>query len=155
SSAGYIARTDLIACLNMLTVDAVPTPDGDLLVACHSGKPDWGTGPQGKGKLFKISYADKSQPQPLFSYAASPTEIHIVFDRQLKPENLQNLARDVRITMGEYVSAGDRFEGMWPGYQAVKDQRPVSRYELPVLSASLSRDTRSIILQTPVFKEAL
>ena len=43
TAAGYVAKTDLIACLSMLTIDAVPTPQGDLLVACHSGKPDWGT----------------------------------------------------------------------------------------------------------------
>ena len=47
------------------------TPQGDLLVACHTGKPDWGTGPQGKGKLFKISWVDKHAPQPVLAYAAA------------------------------------------------------------------------------------
>ena len=57
SSAGYVASTQLLACLQMLTVDACVAPDGDLVVACHSGPPDWGTGPTGIGKLFRVSMA--------------------------------------------------------------------------------------------------
>ena len=49
TAAGYVAQNHLIACLNYLTVDACLTPRGDLLVACHTGKPDWGTGPNGLG----------------------------------------------------------------------------------------------------------
>jgi hypothetical protein len=41
----YVAENHLIACLSMLTVDCCLSPHGDLLVACHSGGPDWGTGP--------------------------------------------------------------------------------------------------------------
>ena len=47
SDPGYVARTQLLACLKMLTVDACISPDGDLVVACHSGGPDWGSGPTG------------------------------------------------------------------------------------------------------------
>ena len=53
---GYVAQNHLIACLSLLTVDACVTPQGDLVVACHSGPPDWGTGPAGEGRLFKIRY---------------------------------------------------------------------------------------------------
>ena len=49
----------------MLTVDACIAPDGGLVVACHSGGPDWGSGPTGKGKLFKITYTDPNYPQPV------------------------------------------------------------------------------------------
>ena len=59
SSAGYVARNHLLACLNMLTVDACVSPKGDLVVAVHSGAPDWGSGPGGKGRLYKISYTGK------------------------------------------------------------------------------------------------
>ena len=52
--AGYVAQSQLFACLQMLTVDACVAPDGDLVVACHSGPPDWGTGPTGAGKLFRV-----------------------------------------------------------------------------------------------------
>ena len=42
--------------------------------------PGKGTGPEGKGKLFKISYTDKKAPQPALAYAVSPTETRVVFD---------------------------------------------------------------------------
>jgi len=34
---GYVAQNQIIACLKMLTIDAVPSPQGDLVVTCHSG----------------------------------------------------------------------------------------------------------------------
>jgi hypothetical protein len=40
TAAGYVAKSELIACVAYLTIDAVPTPDGGLLVACHTGDPD-------------------------------------------------------------------------------------------------------------------
>ena len=145
---GYVAQNSLIACLNMLTIDAVPTPDGDLIVACHSGKPDWGTGPKGQGKLFRIRYRDEAAPQPTLAYAASPTETRIVFDRPLQPKQVSHLTRRSDIDMGLHVAAGDRFEGMRPGYQVVKDQMQIARYQLPVLSTALSPDRREIALHT-------
>src|SRR5262249_57990514 len=72
SEAGYVARTQLLACLNMLAVDACVTPDGGLVVACHSGGPDWGSGPTGKGKLVKITFTDREHPQPVFAWPARP-----------------------------------------------------------------------------------
>jgi putative heme-binding domain-containing protein len=155
TAAGYVAKTDLIACLSMLTIDAVPTPQGDLLVACHSGKPDWGTGPQGKGKLFKISYADPSAPQPVLAYAPSPTQTRVIFDRALDADLAARLADHVHVTMGKYVSAGERFESFSPGYQAVKNQRTMPRYELQVTSATVQPDHRSVMLQTPARNEGV
>lgn len=148
TSAGYVGKTDLIVCLPMLTIDAIPTPQGDLLVACHSGAPDWGTGPRGQGKLFKISHFDKTAPQPVLAYASSPTETRIVFDAPLDPSQWRNLLRDSRVTMGEHVAAGDRFETLVPPYQAVKDQRTVARTATKVLSAGIAPDLRSVVLQT-------
>ena len=139
----------------MLTIDAVPTPQGDLLVACHSGKPDWGTGPQGKGKLFKISYSDKAAPQPLFAYAASPTETGVVFDRPVDPTRLKNLTRQSGILTGRYVVAGQRFESFRPGYQVVKNQMDAPCRALPVLSAGVTPDNRSIVLQTAARTESV
>src|SRR5262245_25422030 len=43
----YIAQNQLIASLNMLTVDACVAPRGELVLAVHSGQPDWGSGPNG------------------------------------------------------------------------------------------------------------
>lgn len=148
TATGYVAQNSLIACLSMLTIDAIPTPRGDLLVACHSGSPDWGTGPKGTGKLFRIRYTDTSAPQPTLAYAVSPTEFRIAFDRPLALEQFKNLTKRSDITMGTHVAAGDRFESMRPGYQVVKDQMKVGRYELPVLSASITADQREIVLLT-------
>lgn len=146
--AGYVAKNDLMASIAMQAIDAVPTPQGDLLVACHSGAPDWGTGPRGQGKVFKISYTNQGAPQPVLAYAASPTETRIVFDRPVAPEAWRTLARQSRITTGAHVAAGDRFESFVPGYQVVKDQAKVQRYELPVLSAGIAPDLRSVTLLT-------
>ncbi len=152
--AGYVAKNDLIACLSFLAIDATPTPQGDLIVACHTGKPDWGTGPSGQGKLFKISHANKTAPQPVLAYAASPTETRVIFDRPIDPVQWRTLASNSSVTTGAYVAAGDRFESLRPGYQVVKDQVKVSRYELPVLAAGIAPDLRSVTVQTTARTEA-
>lgn len=148
TAAGYVARNETIAHLPMLTVEAIPTPTGNLVVSCHSGRPDWGTGPTGIGKLYQISYRDRTAPQPVFAYAASPTETHVVFDRPLDGAWAKRAAAGAAITMGEYVTGGDRFESMRPGYQAVKDQQKVARYHLPVLSGGLDSTRNALVLRT-------
>jgi putative heme-binding domain-containing protein len=145
---GYVARNSLIACLRMLTIDATPTPNGDLLVTCHSGKPDWGTGPEGKGKLFLISYTDRAAAQPIAAYAAGPDEFHVVFDRRLDPLQITNLARGSSMEMGKYVTAGNRYETFRPGYKVVEHQLKVPRYKLPVLSADIMSDGQTLALRT-------
>jgi len=152
---GYVAQNHLIACLNALTVDACVSPEGDLVVSTHSGSPDWGSGPEGKGQLYKISYSAKDVPEPLFAQAVSPSEIQIAFDRPIDPILLKQLAKRTTITKGNYVSAGDRFESIRPGYQAVQDQLMAPRYDVPVLSALLTADRRSIVLSTPPQTAAL
>jgi len=155
TAAGYVAQNQLIACLNMLTVDACVSPQGDLVVSCHSGAPDWGSGPNGKGKLYKISYTMPTAPQTTLAYAASPGEIRVAFDRPLDPAQLKNLARETTVTRGKYVAAGDRFESFRPGYQVVQDQQATPRYRVPVLSASVTPDKRVLVLKTPVEEEAV
>ena len=149
TDAGYVAQNQLIAALSMLTVDAAVSPRGDLLVACHTGGPDWGTGPQGAGKIFKITLTTKDAAQPVAAWSASPTELRIAFDHELDPEKLRDLAKRATITQGLYVAAGDRFETFRPGYQVVKDQQAAPRFDVPVLGASLSADRREIALTTP------
>lgn len=153
SAAGYVAKTDLIARLSMLTLDAVPTPQGDLLVCCHSGQPDWGTGPQGQGRLFKISYTDQSAPQPVLAYAPSPTESEVVFDRPLGLKQVLEFPGQYSVAMGKYVTAGERFESFQPGYQVVKNQRTMPRFELPV--TAVTAGARSLRLRTDARSEAV
>jgi putative heme-binding domain-containing protein len=139
----------------MLTIDAVPTPQGDLLVACHSGQPDWGTGPSGKGKLFKISYADAVAAQPVLAFAAGPAEMRVVFDRPLYASPVLNFTKQCAVTMGRYVTAGERFESFRPGYQVVKYQQTMPRFESPILSARAEADNRTFVVRTGAAAEAV
>ena len=146
--SGYVARNHLFACLNMLTIDCCLAPDGSLVVACHSGGPDWGSGPSGQGKLFKISYTDRDHPQPVLVYPAGPREVRVEFDRPVDPELLRDVLKQTKITAGKYVRAGDRFESLWPGYAVVQAEKATPRYDVPVHSAPLTPDRRTLVLAT-------
>ncbi len=145
SPAGYVARNQILACLNMLCVDACVTPHGELAVSVHSGGPDWGTGPKGKGKLYKIFYTDREHPQPVAAWAAGPQEVRVAFDRPLDPAQLSHVVSRTGISYGTFVGAGDRFESLRPGYAVVQSQLSTPRFELPVLGAQLSSDLRTLI----------
>src|SRR6185436_9295258 len=149
TAAGYVAESQLFATLNMLTADCCVSPAGDLVVACHSGGPDWGSGPSGKGKLYKIVYADQKTPQPVRTWCESPNEVRVEFDRPIPPELLPaDFAERTSIEFGKYVAAGDRFESLRPGYAVVVQQMMSPRYELKVRGVSLSSDRRTIIIAT-------
>ena len=63
---------------------------------CHGGGPDWGSGPTGKGKLFKITYTDPEHPQPVFAWPAGPREVRVEFDRPVNPELLRDPSASLR-----------------------------------------------------------
>ncbi len=144
---GYVAQNHLIACLNLLTVDNCVTPQGDIVIACHSGPPDWGTGPAGEGRLFKVRYAARELPQPVLAWAAAPDEFRIAFDRPLDPRDWATAQKHVKVEAGEHVSAGDRFETVRPGYQIVRDQMATPRRWVDVLGLTLSEDRRTLALR--------
>jgi putative heme-binding domain-containing protein len=146
--AGYVAHTDILACLGMLTLDTCVSPVGDLVVVCHSGEPDWGTGPSGRGKLYKVSYAGKTIPQPVLTWAAGPREVRVAFDAPLDPADLKDLARRASIEYGKYVRPGDRFEVKRPGYEAVRRQLAAPRFDLPLRTVGVTGDRRTLILNT-------
>lgn len=148
SAGEYVAENHLIACLSMLTVDCCLSPRGDLLVACHSGGPDWGTGPTGIGKLFRIRYAAPQAAQPVSVWTAGPQEVRVAFDRPLDLQQLDNLAERTEIEFGDYVAAGDRFESIRPGYAVTQMQMTAPRFRLPVYAASVTSDHRTLILAT-------
>lgn len=145
---GYVAASQLLACLQMLTVDACVSPDGDLIVACHSGPPDWGTGPTGIGKLFRVRMSDAKAPRPVATWAHSANEIRIAFDQPLDPVSLRHLTEKVRVEYGSFVRAGDRFENLVPPYAVVQRQSMTPRYGLPVASASVTPDLRTLVIST-------
>jgi putative heme-binding domain-containing protein len=146
---GYVAQNHLVACLSMLAVDLCVTPAGDLVVACHSGPPDWGTGPAGQGRIFKIRYTGRDLPQPVLAWAAAPDEFRISFDRPLDPSDWVNAQKQTRIEAGEHVRAGDRFEVIRPGYQVVRDQMAAPRRSVEVLGLTLTEDRRELVLRVP------
>ena len=148
TAAGYVARTELFARIGLMAVDCAVSPQGDLVVCCHTGPPDWGNGPKGEGRIFKISYADKAAPQPLMTWAASETETVVAFDRALDAAAWQDLAPRVKIVSGRYVAAADRLETIRPGYAVVKMQQQQVRPEIAVQAARLSEDRRSVIIET-------
>jgi putative heme-binding domain-containing protein len=175
---GYVGKSYTIARLDLLTLDLAISPKGDLYVCCHSGPPDWGTGPQGEGKIFKISYTDPKAPQPVAVWPASPTEVRIAFDRPLDPSvtNAFNVGQAASlpgseagatnrsdqqpasragwqpalptIEFGEYVSAGDRFEVLKPPYAVVEQQDATPRGKLVVRRGRLRDDNRTLVLTT-------
>jgi putative heme-binding domain-containing protein len=148
TAAGYVAQNRLFARLNMLTIDACVSPQGDLVVTTHSGPPDWGTGPSGKGKLYKIRYTGHDEPQPVATWSSAQQEVRVAFDRPLETGHLQHLAREAKISFGKYVQAGDRFEAMRPPYAVVHMQLGAPRFDLPVYSAQVTNDRRTLILTT-------
>lgn len=144
---GYVGKAFLIARLSMLTMDVAVSPKGDLYVCCHSGKPDWGTGPRGEGKLFKISYTDETAPQPVATWAEKQSEVRVAFDRPVNSSIASQLAGK-EIEFGEFVSATDRFEFLKPPYKTVTLQDQAPRGKLKIFSAKLENNQRTLVLST-------
>ncbi len=155
TASGYVAQNQLIADLNMMPVDACVSPTGDLVVPVHSGKPDWGSGPTGTGKVYKISYKDKGTPQPVAMWPASSTETVIQFDRPLEDDSVRDLTKRLTIVQGKYATAGDAFESFRPGYQVVQNQMLEPRYAIKVLSTAVSTDRTVLTLRTEPRQEAV
>ena len=152
TEAGYVAGSQLFACLQMLTVDACVAPDGDLIVACHSGPPDWGTGPTGTGKLFRIQNDAAEIARPVATWAENAQEIRIAFDKPLNTTQYRQLSERVRISYGEHVRAGDQFENLMPPYAVVRAQLMKPRFDLPVGSTAITSDLRTLIINTAPMK---
>jgi len=148
TAAGYVAQNQLLATLNMLPADACVAPHRSLVVAAHSGGPDWGSGPSGAGKLFKVTHADVEAPIPSLVWAEGPREVRIAFDRPLDAGVLKELAVRVAIDGGEFVVAGDRFEAVRPGYATVEAQQNAPRLGVEVQGVQLTADRRTLILTT-------
>ena len=148
---GYVGQSHLIARLDLLTLDLAISPQGDLYVCCHSGQPDWGTGPQGEGRIFRIRYTDPQAPQPVAIRAVGKDLVQIDFDRPLDPSITNGLAGS-SIRFGAYVSAGDDLETLKPPYAVVDQQTHAPVGQLPVLLAGLrdwdNSPPQTLILQT-------
>jgi putative heme-binding domain-containing protein len=146
---GYLGKEYLFARIPMLVTDVAISPKGDLYVSCHSGQPDWGTGPDGDGKIFKISYTDPAAPQPIAVWASSPTEVRVKFNGAVDETVTKKLkATPPTIEFGEYVRAADRLEVMKPSYEVVQQQDATPRGHLKVLDVRLEDAGRLLVLVT-------
>ncbi|MCI0739943.1 MAG: ThuA domain-containing protein [Gemmataceae bacterium] len=146
---GYVAQNHLIACLGLLAIDGCVTPGGELMVACHSGPPDWGSGPAGEGRIFKIRHTGRDLAQPVLAWAAGADEFRVAFNRPLDPADWGKAREHVKVEAGAYVGAGDRFEVIRPGYQIVRDQMTTPRRWIEVFGLTLSEDRRTLALRIP------
>lgn len=155
--AGYVGRAYTIARLSMLTLDLTISPRGDLYVCCHSGPPDWGTGPQGIGKIYRIRYTDRTVPQPVAVWPSGPSEVRVHFDRVVEGMGTNDLGSlgakatsfsSAKIEFGTYVSAGDRFEVLKPPYEVVQQQEATPRGHLAVRSSRLDDGGATLVLTT-------
>lgn len=146
--SGYTGASATFARLDMLTVDLAISPKGEMYVACHSGPPDWGTGPKGIGKIFRISYAEPSAPIPLSVSPSSPTEVRVRFSRALDQTQLAAIREGARLEFGEYVSAADRLEKLKPPYAVIGQQDATPRGNLKIHQATLQDNGQSLVLTT-------
>ncbi|MBX3441456.1 MAG: ThuA domain-containing protein [Planctomyces sp.] len=148
TDAGYVARSHVLANLTELTVDLCVDRQGALVVATHSGGPDWGSGPGGQGQLYKVTWRDRDLPQPTLVWPAARDEVRVAFDRPLDSEQLRGMASRGSIQWGAAVRAGDRFETLRPGYASVGAQLLSPRFEAPVRSLQVSADGRTLLVVT-------
>lgn len=139
SSAGYVAQNQLVAIMQALPVDCALSPQGDLVAAAHSGLPDWGSGPQGIGRLFKLSYTGEA-PQPVLTYPVGATETAIEFDRANPAAQWRNVPARASLQGCLHLRPGERYEKIRPGYAVVQAQLAQPRRTLAVLGAGLSAD---------------
>jgi putative heme-binding domain-containing protein len=149
TASGYVAQTQLIGTTSMLQVDACVAPDSSLVLSTHSGGPDWGSGPSGMGTLYKVTYHKNANAAiPCLVWAESPREVRIAFDQPVEPKLLKDLTSRATINGGEFVSAGDPFESLRPGYAVVQRQMNLPRFGVDVQNVQLSPDRRTLILAT-------
>ena len=146
TAAGYVAHSELFARIGMLVVDCAISPNGDLVICCHSGAPDWGNGPTGEGRVFKISHTDLTAPQPVLTWPSSPTETTIAFDRKLTASSWNGAT--TTITSGRFVDAADRLETIRPGYAVVKMQQEEKPGMVTAKPPTLGKDGRSLTVQS-------
>jgi len=144
---GYVGKELLVARLSMLTTDVAISPEGDLYVSCHSGLPDWGTGPNGEGKIFKISYTDPKAPQPVASWLENAREVRVEFDKPLDLLAIKAVVGQ-EIEFGEYIRAADRNEVLKPPYDVVKQQEAAPRGKLRIAAARLDDAGKTLVLTT-------
>lgn len=155
TAAGYVAASQVIADFGMLAIDCAISPQGDLLVCCHTGAPDWGNGPKGAGRVFKLSYAPQASPQVVAVWASDATHTVISFDRALPAGWEDGLATRLHLMAGRSIDAGSQLETMRPGYAVVKGQQADKPQAIAISDVQVATDRTSIVIGTPAHTTAV
>ncbi len=142
---GYLGRPILIGRVNLLPIDVCTSPRGDLVVACHGGKPDWGNGPKAEGRLYKVRYVAPTAPAIAATWLDDATTVQVALTQPL-PDGIEPTAMS---TGGRYVHAGDELETFVPGYKVItNEQKAAPTYAVKVLAISVDPDRRQLTLRT-------
>jgi putative heme-binding domain-containing protein len=151
TDVGYVAHNETIARLGMMIIDQCVSPDGELRFCTHSGDPDWGTGPKGKGQIWRVRY-DDSAPQPVIAWRHTADEVRIAFDRPVS-ENWN--VDGATIEASPNARSGDRFETMRPPYEVVRRQISNGRQTVNVVGgAKLANQPTQVSLKLDEMPEA-
>ena len=144
--AEYHGSAQILARLPFLATDVAISPRGDLYVSCHSGLPDWGTGPTGAGHIFRIRQVDRTAPLPVrIAMKESGRSLEISWDRPLDVA-VTRKENAIAVESGLHVRAGDRWETLKPPYEAVKRQEAEPRENQVIADRTLSGDGRTLTL---------
>ena len=142
---GYAGRAVLIGSVNLLPIDFCLSPAGDIVVACHGGKPDWGLGPVAEGRLYKISDDSPKEPRLSIVWPENLTQVVAAFSEPLPAD----ATFKTDIVGGRYIRAGDEMEAYRPGYKIISEEQKVApTHRVTVNGATLSADRREVILST-------
>ena len=147
SASGYVGEPIVFAVSRMMVSDVLIAPNGAMYLTCHSGEPDWGTGPKGEGALVKIIEADPAASRPVATWVHDPLEVRVAFDRPIDASGARSLVGKA-IAFGPHNRAGDRFETLRPPYKAVADQKLAPVGSLRITAAKLLDDGRTLSLTT-------
>ena len=114
----------------------------------HSGGPDWGSGPDGKGKLYKVSHRDRDPPPSrCWPGRAALTRPGSPSTGRSTPRTFTILPALRQSSSAPRRPRGIELETMRPGYAVVAAQLAQPRRPGPP-GVNLSPDRRSLILQT-------
>lgn len=146
---GPVARTHLLATMDALAVDGCISPRGDLIVAAHGGRPDWGGGPNAPGRLWRLREVVPEVSRPVEAWLQDPEHLLISFDRSIAPAVSADWLSRIQLESGPMVFPGDRFETIRPGYQIVYDQLAAPRLKFSPISSTLRESGRELVLKIP------
>ena len=136
TAQGYIGREYPIASVNQPVVDLALSPDGALYVSCTNGT---------DGRLFKITYTDRSVPQPALVASFHPRGAIAYFDRELEDSATNNWP-GTTLEYGEQVRAGDRWE-------LIPKTGLAPRGQLRATRARVSADHRALLLLSETYPD--